>query len=328
MKKILIIQTAFIGDLILATGIIEKIKKHLPEAQTDMLLRDGNQDLVIHNPNIKNLYVWDKKNNKIANLIKILKEVQKQRYDYLINLQRFTSTGFFTWRSKAKIKSGFKKNPFSFCYDIKAEHKISKGIHEIDRNQATIEFLTDSSPEKPKIYLSDGSIKKTERYKKDKYVCIAPSSVWFTKQYPPEKWLELIDALSKKDVKIYLLGSKQDIEFCEDLKIRSHNKRVENLAGELSLLDSASLIKDARMNYVNDSAPLHMASAMNAPVCAVYCSTVPDFGFYPLSDNSRVIETDEKLNCRPCGLHGKNKCPEKHFKCATEIKTERLLFDF
>ena len=82
---------------------------------------------------------------------------------------------------------------------------------------------------------------------------------------------------------------------------------------------------NATMNYVNDSAPMHMASAMNAPTTAIFCSTIPDFGFGPLSDQARIVETDENLECRPCGLHGFKKCPEGHFKCANTIDTESLL---
>jgi heptosyltransferase-2 len=79
------------------------------------------------------------------------------------------------------------------------------------------------------------------------------------------------------------------------------------------------------MNYVNDSAPMHIASAVNAPVTAIYCSTVPAFGFGPLSDVSFIVETDEKLACKPCGIHGLESCPEKHFKCALTIDTKKLL---
>jgi heptosyltransferase-2 len=84
-------------------------------------------------------------------------------------------------------------------------------------------------------------------------------------------------------------------------------------------------MKDATMNYVNDSAPMHLASAMNAPVTAIFCSTVPAFGFGPLSNKSVVIESKEKLTCRPCGLHGYRACPQKHFKCATTIESDALL---
>jgi len=91
---------------------------------------------------------------------------------------------------------------------------------------------------------------------------------------------------------------------------------IHIVAGQLSFLESAALMKNARMNFVNDSAPLHFASAVNAPVAAMFCSTVPAFGFGPLSDDSFVFETTERLDCRPCGLHGYKSCPKGHFKCS------------
>ena len=98
-----------------------------------------------------------------------------------------------------------------------------------------------------------------------------------------------------------------------------------NLCGKLSLLQSAALIKNAEMNYVTDSAPMHLASAMDASTTTIFCSTIPDFGFGPLASNSKVVETKEKLNCRPCGLHGFKKCPEKHFKCANNILIQDII---
>jgi heptosyltransferase-2 len=100
---------------------------------------------------------------------------------------------------------------------------------------------------------------------------------------------------------------------------------MQILAGKLSFLQSTALMKDATMNYVNDSAPLHFASAINAPVTAFFCSTIPAFGFTPLSTNSIIIETEEKLTCRPCGLHGKKECPLQHFKCGYEIDVDKAI---
>jgi heptosyltransferase II len=79
------------------------------------------------------------------------------------------------------------------------------------------------------------------------------------------------------------------------------------------------------MNYVNDSAPMHFASAVNAPVAAIYCSTIPAFGFGPLSDKKFNIEIKEPLSCRPCGLHGYKACPLTHFNCAYKIEDDQLL---
>ncbi|MEO5782006.1 MAG: glycosyltransferase family 9 protein, partial [Ginsengibacter sp.] len=105
----------------------------------------------------------------------------------------------------------------------------------------------------------------------------------------------------------------------------STNKNTEVLAGKLNFLQSAALMKNAVMNYVNDSAPLHFASAMDTPVTAIFCSTIPAYGFGPLSSNSFIVETKEVLSCRPCTLHGRKACPLGHYKCAFTIETKQLL---
>jgi len=154
---------------------------------------------------------------------------------------------------------------------------------------------------------------------------MAPTSVWYTKQLPGKKWVEMINQLIDQNTIIYLLGSANDKETCESLKARSMNHNVINLAGKLSLLESTALMKDAKMNYVNDSAPMHLASAVDAPVTAFYCSTIPDFGFGPLSKKAKIVQSDEKLKCRPCGLHGFKDCPEKHFECGNTIDVKTLI---
>src|SRR5690606_33376812 len=113
---------------------------------------------------------------------------------------------------------------------------------------------------------------------------------------------------------IYLLGAPSDAQLCDEIIAKSECSNCVNLAGKLSLLQSAALMSKAERNFVNDSGPLHIASAMNAPVMAFFCSTVPDFGFGPLSDDS-VIKEVKELDCKPCGLHGFMECPKGHFKC-------------
>jgi ADP-heptose:LPS heptosyltransferase len=117
-----------------------------------------------------------------------------------------------------------------------------------------------------------------------------------------------------------LIGGKSDKVYLDELLRAAKRKNCANLAGKLSLLESAALISIADRTHVNDSAPLHLASAMNANVTAYFCSTLPSFGFTPLSDDSTVVETTENLNCRPCGLHGKKECPKDHFDCGNSVK--------
>ena len=327
MKKILVIQTAFIGDVVLATAVVEKLSRYFPDAQIDFLLRKGNESLLANNPHLHEIRVWNKKENKIKNLFSIIKKIRRSKYDRIINLQRFFSTGLITLLSGAKETIGFDKNPLSFLFSKKVKHIISTHVpykHEVERNNDLVKDITDDVFSIPKLYPSSADLEKVQPYIRTAFVTMTPSSVWFTKKYPFEKWIALINAFPA-EYKIYLLGGKDDTTECERLLSNTTNKNAEILAGQLSFLQSAALMKQANMNYVNDSAPLHFASAVNAPVTAIFCSTVQAFGFTPLSERSFIVETTAELACRPCGLHGKKGCPLQHFKCGQGIETKQLL---
>jgi heptosyltransferase-2 len=324
MQKILVIQTAFTGDVVLATAVMEKLHIFFPGAQLDLLVRKGNEGLLIDHPFLNEVLVWNKKEKKSRNLFLLLKKIRKKKYDKVINLQRFASTGILTAFSGAKEKIGFDKNPFSLLFTKKISHHFEKEMHEVERNNKLIEDFTDDSFTKPKLYPSKKNEEEIKQYTRHAYVCMMPASVWFTKQYPIVKWLDLINQFPE-EFSIYLLGGNDDAPLCQGIKDKSNNIKVEVLAGKLNFLSSAALMKGAKMNYTNDSAPLHFASATDAPVTAIFCSTVPAFGFYPISSKSFIVETNEKLSCRPCSLHGLKACPLGHFKCAYTIETEKLL---
>jgi len=324
MQKILVIQTAFTGDVVLATALIEKLHRFFPVASIDILVRKGNEGLLHNHPFLHEVLIWNKKENKKKNLLMILKKIRQTKYDTIVNLQRFAATGLLTAFSGAKEKIGFDKNPFSFLFTKKIKHRLTDGTHEVERNNELIKDFTDDSFTRPRLYPSDKDYDEIKRYTPGPYVCMMPASVWFTKQYPLDKWVDLINNFPLA-YNIYLLGGREDADLCEKIKGRAVNKKIEVLAGKLNFLSSAALMKDAAMNYTNDSAPLHFASAMDAPVTSIFCSTVPAFGFYPLSPKSFIVETAEKLACRPCSLHGLKACPLGHFKCARTIETTQLL---
>ncbi|WP_291728900.1 glycosyltransferase family 9 protein [Bernardetia sp.] len=342
--KILLIQTAFIGDVILATSLIESVYATYPTAKIDFLLRKGNENLLQEHLLLNEVLIWDKK-NKYKSLFKLLKKIRSAQYDAVLNLQRFGATGLLTAFSKAKIKAGFKKNPFSWAFTHKYEHIITtdpNSPHEIERNSKVLESIGINELRKPKLYPSAADKEKVKEFIHNDFICIAPTSVWFTKQYPLQKWIDCIKKLLLEEenyknlspnFEIHLLGAPSDRENCQKIvdelecKIIQKNLgfKVNNLAGKLSLMQSAALMQHTKLVLANDSAPLHLASSVNAPVCAVFCSTVPAFGFTPLSDTSFIIETEKKLDCRPCGLHGYKSCPKGHFECAESIKTEQIL---
>ena len=323
-NKILVIQTAFIGDVILATSLLEKLHEHLPNAKIDFLIRKGNESLVKNHPYLNQVIIWSKEDGKYRDLYRLLKQIRQSKYDAVINTQRFGATGMLTAMSGATIKSGFKKNPFSFGFTHAFDHEIGNGTHEVERNQKLIEPLTDALVSKPKLYPSTTDFEKVKEFTQLPFITISPASVWFTKQFPISKWIAFIDQIPTS-YNVFLLGGPSDQQENNLLIDQCKTNVPENLAGKLSLLQSAALMSKSVMNYVNDSGPLHLCSAMNAPVTAVFCSTTPDFGFTPLSDVKYIIETTEKLACKPCGLHGLKACPKAHFNCANTISTSQLL---
>jgi len=323
----LIIQTASLGDVILASPLIECLSAEYPNAKIDFLMKYGYEGIFRRHPKLHHVIVWDKSEKKYQRLLELIKIIREKKYDAVINLQRFASSGIITALSGSKTRIGFNKNPFSIFYTKSVKHEIGKGPgnpHETSRNLTLIESISSCKDAQMKLYPSQEDYAKVSQYKTSAYITVAPASLWFTKQYPVIKWIDFASKLDK-DIRIIFIGSDKEKQLCNTIIDKSEHKNSLNLAGSLNFLQSAALMKDAIMNYVNDSAPMHLASAMNANTAVIYCSTVPEFGFGPLAKNSTIIETKKKLSCKPCGLHGFNTCPKKHFDCATTIETDQLL---
>ena len=334
MHKILLIQTAFIGDVVLATALVESLHEKYPQAKIDIIVRQGNELLFSEHPFLNEIIIWNKKRFKYIHWLKIALKIRAKKYDLLINVQRFAATGLWTVFSKATTTIGFDKNPFSFFFTHKVKHEVTaQGIHEIQRNHLLTQCLGDLKYCLPKLYPTTKALEQVKKYQEEKYITIAPASVWFTKQFPVIAWVKFLEKLHFEGA-IYILGAPQDKNIGDSIiaalqKTKEASgvaiNKISNLSGQIDFLAAAALQQKAILNYVNDSAPLHFCSAVNAPVVAVYCSTLPSFGFGPLSTHSFIVETKEKLSCRPCGLHGKKQCPLGHFQCAHSIENDQLL---
>lgn len=316
VKQFLVIQTAFLGDVILATPVISELARLYPGCGIDVLVRKGNESLLSGNPHVRKVMVLDKKQGKYQSLRRLLREIKSTRYDEVINLHRFASTGLLTAFSGAPSRVGFDKNPLSFMYTRKVKHSLD-GRHETERNLECIAHHGAARSKRPELFPSEADQASTAPYAAEPYYCLAPASVWFTKQLPVDKWIALGRKLAPR--KVYLIGGPSDHALCEQIRAGIGSENCENVAGRFPLLESAALMGGAVRNYVNDSGPMHICSAMNAPVTAFYCSTVPAFGFGPLSEDAEIAETPVELDCRPCGLHGYKACPKGHFRCATTI---------
>jgi ADP-heptose:LPS heptosyltransferase len=333
-KKILIIQTAFIGDTILASHFARAVKEQFPDSEIHFFLRKGNESVIQGLSSIYKVWVWDKAGGKTKNLFKLIWELRKIRFDFVFNLHRHFNSGLVSALMKSSLKVGFRQNPLSFFYSHKVNHLIphmmdTKVWHEVQRNlqllkliAPTIRISNESKTYRPELPLLDKHFAKVAPYCEGSYFVMAPASVWFTKAWSEHKFRELTVELSKMG-KVYFIGAPSDKELCE--RIRKDIPQTFNLCGELSLLDSAALMKNARRVFVNDSAPLHLASCVNAKTTAIFCSTIQDFGYTPLAQDSVVVDVGNSLDCRPCGLHGHQSCPKGHFRCSEDIQIQNVL---
>lgn len=332
-KPILIIQTAFIGDTILASAFAKSVHERYPDSPLHFFLRKGNESVIQGLPFVHKTWIWDKREGKVRTLWRLIKELRQYEFRAVFNLHRHFNSGLVTLLMKATEKIGFRQNPLSFGYTKKIEHQIphrvaGKAWHEVQRNHQLLHAFDSQVPLendprnlRPVLPIQPKNFEKISVHQARPYVVLAPASVWFTKQWEEEKYRALVIELSKT-YQVFLIGGPDDLALCE--RVKAHSPAV-NLCGKLNLLDSAALMKDAVRVFVNDSGPLHLASSVNAKTTAIFCSTITDFGYGPLSDDAIVLESPEVLACRPCGLHGHKACPLGHFDCSKNVKVELAL---
>ena len=324
--KILIIQTAFIGDVILTLPLVQVLKREHPDSVIEFLCIPSTAELLSNNPYINDVIIYDKRKEGLKGLFGIAKYVKKRKYDSILSPHRSFRSSLIAFLSGCKNTISFDKSSLSAMYKQTVEYVT--GIHEIQRNLKLLEPLgiIENKIIRPELFPSDrdkivvDSLLQDKGIKENEFVCIAPGSIWFTKRYPKEKYLKLVEMLSEKGIPVMIIGGKDDEELGEYL---SGNDNVYNMAGKLSLLESAVLINRSKMLVTNDSAPLHIANAVGTDVIAIFGATIPGFGFYPYGENDVIFETNG-LVCRPCSIHGGNKCPIGTFECMMRIREEDL----
>jgi heptosyltransferase-2 len=319
-KKILVIQTAFPGDAILTLPFIQELKKRRPEYHIHVLCIPQTEELFEASPSVDLVIPYDKngKQKSFLSFIKFLKELKSNKYEIVYSPHRSLRSALIAIALSAKDSFGFENSALRYAF--KNTVRYEPEAHEVKRN---LEFLqVDYNADKwrilPEIEISEETKYKVSSFLSEKkineFITIAPGSVWETKKYPVEYYINIVDYLLQKNYQIVLIGGKQDRDLCEQLK-QNDQKNVHITAGDFSFIDTIELLKHTTLLICNDSAPTHLGMCANISVLTIYCSTVPEFGFYPYNERSEHISYDE-LFCKPCGIHGFSVCPLNHFNCA------------
>ena len=321
--NILIIHTAFIGDIVLSTALISKLKEKYPDSDIYYLTTPLGKEILKNNPKIKEVIIYDKrgKDKGFGAFISFVRKIRNLKIDVCLTPHRYLRSSVLSLLSGAKIRVGYDIANLSFVFNKKIKYDKTK--HEVEKllsfvDDDTKRFELEMYPNEKNKLKIDTLVKNLSENKK--IILIAPGSKWFTKKWPEEYFKILIQNLAKRDdLLIIITGGKEEKEIELDL-----DSKVLDLRGEISLLELAELTKRASLVVSNDSAPIHITSAFpNTRIIGIFGPTVKEFGFFPWSKNSKVFEIDG-LYCRPCAIHGGNSCPEKHFRCMKEITPDLI----
>jgi heptosyltransferase-2 len=331
LQKILIIQTAFIGDVILTIPLIRVVSQKFPQAQTHFLTIPASKNTVETLPYISKLWIYDKHNQEkgLSALLQLIKKIRAANFDMVISPHRSLRTALLAFLSRIPVRIGFKNSVGWFFYTNRVDY-LSK-LHEIERNLSLVKPLSIQIKQKelPEINITEEDRSGVDQWFEEqriidesKVIAIAPGSVWYTKRWPSEYYRELAEKLSGSGNDIVFIGSKDDQYLFQEIN-KPNNPAFHDGMGRFSLRQTGEIIRRSQILISNDSAPTHLGVAVRTKVLTVFGSTIPEFGFYPYGDDDHVIQI-ENLYCRPCTDHGRHSCPQKHFRCMMEITPEMV----
>lgn len=330
MGKILVIQTAFIGDAILTLPLIEKLKEKFPSDEIDILCIPLTQEIFAASLFVSEVLVMDKKkaHKSVLKLYKFTEEIKKRNYTKIFSPHRSFRTSFIVMQSGVRDTFGFSNSSLFHVYKNVTDYKTN--IHEVQRNLDLIgyEYSSESWRIIPQVKINELSYRKVaqfiaEKNIKDKLIAIAPGSIWKTKKYPEENFKKIIRHFVDKSYKVLIIGGESDKELCERLSV-GYKDEVILTAGLFSIIESIELLKSVKLLLTNDSAPTHLGMCADIPVLTIYCSTIPEFGFYPYNNKSSYISFND-LSCKPCGIHGYEECPISTFDCGYKLDYQTII---
>ncbi len=318
----LLVDTSFLGDVLCAEPLVRAAARRWPEEPVDFLAGPGGAQMLQGHPQLREVLVFDKRgaDRGLNGLRRMAGRLRRRGYLRAICSHRSWRTAGLLRLAGIPERTGFKGASAAWLYSRKIPYR--NDLHEIERN---LQLLGGGPWERPRMFPSEAERQRAaDLAPSGPFVAIAPGSIWATKRWPARHFEQVVRSLTRTDgIPVVLLGGPDDRELCDRIATVG-DRRVTDLCGRTRLRESFAVLERAAVLLSNDSAPMHMGVAAGIPVVAIYCSTVPGFGFGPRGERDLVLEVDG-LACRPCGIHGHPECPEKHFRCGKDLDPASVL---
>ena len=332
-NNITILQTAFIGDVALSLHLAHAIKSLHPSSHLSFVTTPQAQQLAACSKAIDNVIVFDKRRTHkgwkgIRHIVSLLRSLPT---DCIISPHRSLRSTLITYLSRPLISVGFNKNALSLLF--KHRVRYDKHVHETQRLLDLLSVfddcnIDDANSISAEIEIPDDDVNFIDELLDSKLpdsssplIAIAPGSVWETKKWGEDNFIELCKSLRDKSYHIILIGSKDDAGLCDSIADKSD---AVSLAGLTSLPQTLRILQMVDLTVTNDSAPCHLSELAGSPVIAIFGPTVPEFGFAPRMNKSSIVQING-LDCRPCAIHGSKTCPIGTHDCMQLIESSMVL---
>ena len=324
MPSIAIVQTAFIGDVVLATPLFETARNAMPGEKIIGVVRTGCENILGNNPFADEIIIWDKRGRDkgFKGMLRISAELRKRGIHTALVPHRSLRTALALVLSGINVKVGFAKGGGAFLHTLRVPYET--GIHEVERNlmlAGALGWQTEGI--KPAIF-PDAHDKNVVYELLDginTYCVLTPGSVWATKMWPQESYAHVGSVFAGRGISVVISGGPSDAEICRNVAEKVPG--AVDACGKLTLRQSAELYSRSQFLLTGDTAPQHLAAAVGARVFSIFGPTVRDFGFWPYTERGVIIEED--IECRPCGVHGHKTCPVGTHACMRNITPEKVI---
>lgn len=330
-----VLQTSFLGDMILTTPLLERLAER---GRVVVVATPASAPLLANHPAVHDVIVFDKRgvDGGVGGVRRVARRLRASGAEVAYVVQGSLRTAVIARLAGISVRVGFDTSPGRPLYTARVPFR--RELHHAQRIWQLASAAGDRSRPpslRPSLFPSaadhasvDALLARHKVHRGESIVALAPGSVWATKRWPT---FDLLAALLPRDdllrtSRLVVIGAAGDAPLAQDILAAINQlNRVPAIdaTGQLSLLGSAALLSRAQVLVTNDSAPLHLASAMNTPTVALFGPTVPAFGFGPLAERWVVAEQDG-LACRPCHAHGPQQCPLGHWHCMRELSPERV----
>ncbi len=321
-SRVVVIQTGFLGDAVLASGLLRRL--HDAGARDiGVVVRREAADLFAGHPAVGGLHVMDKSSRGATG--RMAGELSERGYEIAVIPHRSLRSAWMARQARIGRRIGFRQSAAPWLLTDRVEYTI--GAHELDRNDALLHaagIREYSRPSSWLVPLPDRVERQLQLLSGEKTVVIAPGSVWATKRWTERGYAEVARAAAGEGYAVRMVGGPTERALC--LRVAREAGLPERcvVAGELDLADTLALVSIAERVVSNDSAPLHIAESVGVPVTAIFGPTVPAFGFGVRGDRSHVVEI-ESLSCRPCRIHGGDRCPIGTHDCMRRIDSAAIV---